>query len=397
MKILIISQLYYPEQFLINEIAPELVKRGNEVTVICGVPNYPKGEVFEGYENGKKSKEKINGVNVIRCRNLPRGKGVFHLLLNYFTYMVLANKETKRLDGKFDIVFLYQLTPITMAFPAIKYAKRNKVKLVCYCLDLAPASGEDIAGKIKPLMSAYRKFSRWAYQSCDWIAVTSRSFVEYLHSVHDISYEKMSYLPQHAPEDLLYADLGKNKCNNIIDFMFAGNVGFGARLDCAIEAVSILKNEGYTFRFNIVGNGSDKQRLMDMVKDKELESYVIFHEQVPMNEMPTLYKKADALYVSLRKGQITVPGKVQAYMATGKPILGSMDGSGNELIKEAKCGECVAAEDVLEIANMLKNYLLHSEKYNNCGINGRRFFCKEFKLETYIVRLMAIFYNQFAK
>lgn len=393
MRILVICQYYYPEQFLLNEIAPELVKRGHEVTVLTGRPNYPKGKVFDGYERGKRSRETKDGVVIIRCPIIPRGSNKIKLLMNYFSYMRLANKTSKKLDGKFDVVYLYQLTPIMQAYPAIKYAKRNGIKVVCYCLDLAPLSGNKTATFLKPMHDLYRRFSRWAYKNCDYIAVTSMDFIGYLHETHGIPFDRMEYLPQHASERLLDSNLEKNNNDGIVDFMFAGNIGLGAKLDHVIYAVNLLKNKGLKFRMNIVGDGTAKPMLEKLSSQLNLNDFVIFHGRVPMNEMENIYKQADALIVTLRKEQITVPGKVQAYMATGKPILGSMNGSGRKMIEEAGCGRCVAAEDENEISDMLQDFILHQDNYKDCGEKGREYFKKYFRIGKHIDRLEEILKN----
>lgn len=393
MRILTICQYYYPEQFLINEICEELAKRGNEVTVITGVPNYPKGVVFEGYENGKRSDEIVNGVHVIRCNIRPRKQGKLNLLLNYFSYMVKATREVKKHKGEFDVVYLYQMTPIMQAYPAIRYARRNNIKIVCYCLDLAPASGEDIVGNIKPFFAIYRWFSKWAYQHCDMIAVSSKDFIDYLHTVHDIPNSKMTYLPQHAPEGLLGEDLIKTESDGIVDFMFAGNIGFGSRLDFLIMAAERIINQGYKLRVNIVGDGSDKARLQSFVEQRNLQKNVLFFDAVPMSKMRNVYKKADVLVVSLRKGQLTVPSKVQAYMATGKPILGMADGSAKKLIQEVGCGKCVAAEDVEGMSEIMKEFIVDQSSFAVCGVNGKKYFEENFRLSTYISRIYRLLHE----
>lgn len=384
MRILIFSQYYHPEQFLINEIAEGLVERGHKVSVITGLPNYPGGIVFPGYKSQSRRDEIINGVEVHRCSIIPRGSSKLHLILNYVSYMCKANARAKQLTDEYDVVFLYQLTPILQAYPAIKYAKKHKKRLICYCLDLAPASGEEFIKKRKLLFSLYKRFSKWAYSNCDCIAVTSKMFVDYLQQTHGISQQKIVYLPQHASDLLLKQDLTKHNADGIIDFMFAGSIGFGARLDHIIDAADNLRNMGIQFRIHFVGDGGDKAKLEEMVKMKELQEHVFFYDAVPMNQMVEMYRKADALVVSLRKGQLTVPGKVQAYMATGKPILGAMDGSGRDLIEEAKCGICVAAEDTKAITAMMKDYIDNPDAYYNYGLNGREFFIKHFTLNEFM-------------
>lgn len=142
MKILIVSQYYYPEQFQINEIAPELVRRGHEVTVLCGVPNYPKGEIFDGYDNPEKMEEVLDGVKVIRCKQVPRGHNPIQLVRNYISFVRESKKMVKKLPSDFDVVLGYQLSPITSMIAANEYKKMHGTPVVYYVLDLWPVSAE---------------------------------------------------------------------------------------------------------------------------------------------------------------------------------------------------------------------------------------------------------------
>ena len=143
MNILIVCQYYYPEQFQINDIAPELVKRGHDVTVLTGLPNYPQGEIYQGYENGKKRNEIVNGVRIIRVEEHPRKNGIRNLILNYISFAGKGLKEVKKLTSDYDIVFCYQLSPVTMVIPAAAYAKKFGKPLLLYCLDIWPESAKD--------------------------------------------------------------------------------------------------------------------------------------------------------------------------------------------------------------------------------------------------------------
>lgn len=389
MRILIISQYYYPEQFLINDIAPRLVERGNDVCVVCGVPNYPAGIVYPGYEHGKRNEEIINNVRVIRCNNKPRKQGKVKLLINYLSFMFAADKKCHELDHQYDVVFLYQLTPILQAYPAIRYAKRNDCKLICYCLDLAPASGEDVAGKNKAIFWIYKRFSKWAYSNCDSIAVTSKDFIDYLSTVHGIDRGKIYYLPQHADERLLHKNLDKDG-NGTPNFLFAGNIGYGARLDHVIRVAKRLNEEGYCFHISIVGDGSEKNNLIKLSESLNTIGYVTFYSSVPMDEVYKYYRDADALLVTLRKGQLTIPGKVQAYMATGKPIIGAMDGSGKNLIVETSCGVCGPAEDEKQLYENMKHYLTNPLLFKEFGKNGKKYFSEHFRLDTFTDKLLVL-------
>lgn len=390
MNILVFCQYYYPEPFQLNEICEELVKNGNNVTIVTGLPNYPEGKIYREYENYKTNDELINGVRVIRCKIIPRGKSKIKLLFNYLSYMFLAKRKSLKLGKEYDIVFLYQLTPITQAYPAIKYCKKYNKKLICYCLDLAPASGEDIVGKHKLLMKFYDYFSKWAYKNCNHIAVTSKMFIDYLNLHHKIAINKISYLPQHSSSEYLKVDFKKNN-HNFINIVFAGNIGYGARLDILIDAVKKIVDEGVkNFFVQIIGDGSDKQRLVNMVTNYQLSSYITFINRVSKIDLIDYYKNADALFVSLRKGQITVPLKLQSYMSIGKFIIGSMDGSGRNLIKDANCGICSQAENVDELSNNIKEYLNNKIEYDKKGQNGKEYFIKNFTLKKYINDLTKI-------
>lgn len=392
MKILIVCEYYYPERVLVTEIAERLVRDGHRVTVLTGLPNYnlPGGRVPKAYRSREKRCEEINGVQVIRSNVLGRGANKVRLLLNYFSFQISATTKAKRLEPDFDVVLCYQLTPILQMHPAIRYCQKHRKPLVCYCLDLAPESGSRIVKRILFLPDLYDRYSRWAYQQCACIAVTSRGFSDYLQTRHGIHPERIMYLPQHASPELLEQDLSK-KADTQIEFLFAGNMGNGPRLDTILMATQKLLEWGKkNFRVTFIGNGSAKTKLMSMARDMKLDDHVRFLEGVPMEKMPSVYRTADALLITLRKGQITVPGKLQAYMATGKPIIGAMDGSGREMLEEAGCGICANAEDADGLANQMAEYMKDPCAFEHMGINGRRYFRKHFTLDTYITGLEAI-------
>ena len=388
MKILIFSQYYYPEQFLINEIAPELKKQGHDVTVLTGLPNYPEGKILQEYKHGKKREEIIDGVHIIRCPIIPRGKNKLSLLLNYFSFMVSASLKSRTLKGNFDVVFLYQLTPITMAYPAIRYCRRKKCRLVSYNLDLAPLSGSKVMHERSAAVNQYARFSRWAMNACDYIAVSSESFLEYNHRVNGVPYEKMEYLPQHAPEYFLEKDMHAIE-NGVADFMFAGNVARGTGLETLVDAAEILKKRA-KFKIHIVGSGTYLENLKCSVFEKKLEDYFVFHGRHFMDEMPQLYEKADALLITLRPGQITVPSKLQTYMTTGKPVFGAMDGSGKDVIEESGCGVCVQAGQGEKLAEKMEEYITHPERFSDCGTNGLRYFKEHYTKKQFMDHLNAI-------
>lgn len=395
MKILIISQYYYPEQFQINEIALEFVKRGHDVTVLCGVPNYPKGVVFDGYKSKAEIKEhereylENTGVKVIHVNQILRGNNPLKLVGNYMSFVRNSKKAVRKLDRDFDVVLGYQLSPITSMSAALEYKKLTGVPVVYYTLDLWPVSAEAMLGSRKnPLYLWVKRLSRRIYNGADRVIVTSRPFIDYLHADVELPLEKMSYLPQHANERMIHQDLTATE-NGIADFMFAGNLGKGQRLDVIVKAAEILGKRA-DYKIHIVGDGRMREELERMVSDARLQENVIFYGNQKRKDMPEFYKMADALLITLRGNNEvgnTMPGKLQMYMTTGKPIFGAINGAANEVIHEAHCGSCVKAGDYEGLAGLMKSYIEHPENYNDAGCNAREYFLSHFTLDHYMNRL----------
>lgn len=397
MKILIVSQYYFPEQFQINEIAPELVKRGHEVTVLCGIPNYPKGEPYDGYRTVAECKEREmmylekTGVKVVHVEQILRGKNPVSLVRNYFSFVKNSKKTVRELDKDYDVVLGYQLSPITSMYAALEYKKLTGTPLVYYTLDVWPVSAEAmLKSKKNPAYAWAKKISKELYQGADRVVVTSHPFIEYLHKDVDYPVEKMSYLPQHADMEMINDDLNAED-NGVVDFMFAGNIGKGQRVDVIIKAAKILgKREDY--KIHLVGDGCMRVELEKMVCEYGLPENVIFYGNQKRDDMPKFYKMADVLLITLRGNNEvgdTIPGKLQMYMTTGKTIMGAINGGAQEVIKEAKCGTCVGAGDYEGLAKLMAFYIEHPDNFNECGRNARRYFLDHFTLDQYMNGLEA--------
>ena len=392
MKILIISQYYFPEQFQINEIAPELVKRGHDVTVLCGIPNYPKGVVFDGYENEEKVKDREReyfektGVRVIHVEQVPRGKNPISLIRNYISFARNSRKSVRILEKDFDAVLGYQLSPITSMYAALEYKKQTGTPVMYYTLDLWPVSAEAmLKSKKNPAFLWVKRISKKLYLGADRVVVTSRPFIDYLQKEIGYPVERMSYLPQHANMGMIDDDLSAED-NGVADFMFAGNLGKGQRLDVIIRAAKILGNRK-DYMIHLVGDGRMRGELENMVREYGLEDNVTFYGNQKREDMPRFYKMADALLITLRGNNEvgdTMPGKLQMYMTTGKPIFGAINGAANEVIKEARCGSCVKAGDYEGLAKLMKLYIEYPSDYLNCGRNAREYFKTHFTLDIYM-------------
>lgn len=224
MKILVVCQYYYPEQFYVTDVCEALVRSGHEVTVLTGLPNYPSGIITEEYRHGKRREEWRRGVHIVRCFEIGRKKGAIGLALNYLSFLLSSAYRARRMNIDADILFCYQLSPALMAYPAVLLKRRHRCPLLLYCLDLWPESMKTLLhSENSPLFRVVKHFCTMLYQACDHIAVPSEAFVEYMQTVHGIVGKRLSVLPQFAPDALLNEKL---ECDNgVTDFVFLGNIG----------------------------------------------------------------------------------------------------------------------------------------------------------------------------
>lgn len=385
MKILIISQYYYPEQFQINDIAPELVKRGHKVTVLTGLPNYPSGIIPEGYRHGKRRHEILDGVEVIRCNEFERKGGLLNLILNYVSFRYYGIKAAQKLPVGYDVIFCYQLSPVSILEPAMAYKAKYGIPILCYCLDLWPESVQAYISKSNPIYTYISSYCRKLYQACDRIAVTSFPFINYLHSVNGIDLGKLCYIPQHADDSMLTLDMTTIPIGTI-NFMFAGNLGKGQKIETIIKAAAILKHRK-DFVIHMVGDGTMRHKLEILAHDLGVAEKIIFHGNQKRENMPKFYAMADVLLITLRGNNAvgdTMPGKLQTYMTTGKPILGAINGAANQVIKESRCGACTNAEDYKGLASIMASYIDNPSTYNECGENARKYFKEHFTFKVYM-------------
>jgi len=390
-KILVICQYYKPEPFRISDICEEMVRRGHEVHVVTGYPNYPEGILYEGYGKNKHIDEMINGVRVHRCYTIPRQSGTVKRMMNYYSYAAsstkyVLSKECVASDGNpFEVVYCNQLSPVMMAYAAIAYKKKYKVPAVMYCLDLWPESL--IAGGITResiIYKYYHNVSKRIYRQMDKILITSRMFSDYLRDEFWIKKDKIEYLPQYA--EGIFEQIPPREEDGTFNFMFAGNIGAIQSIDTIIKAAEILKEE--PVKFHIVGGGTDLERLQEMAKDLD---NVIFYGRRPLEEMPEFYAKADAMLVTLKADPVlslTLPGKVQSYMAVGRPIIGAIDGETKQVIQEAKCGYCGKASQENELAVNIKRFINNMSRNSMCR-NARIYYEQNFNKSFHMDKLEA--------
>jgi len=371
MKILVVSQYYYPENFRITDICEELVKRGHHVEVITGLPNYPEGVVPKEYKDKKNWEQEINGVKIHRCYEYGRGNSKIKLFLNYYSVSLSMKRKAKKMKEKFDLVLINQLSPVMVSWAGLAYAKKHKVPCLLYCYDLWPDSLA--AGGIKKgniIFKYFYKVSNKCYKNADKILVTSKMFLDYFADYHKIDSTKVEYLPQYC-EDIF--EMNNQDIENDIqlktkyNYLFAGNIGKMQSVETIIQAAKLITNEDITI--HIVGDGSNLENCKNLANSLALDN-VVFYGRRPLEEMPKFYQMADAMIVTLSKNDIiskTLPGKVQSYMCASKPIIGSIDGECFNIINEAKCGLVCHSEDCESLSNLFIKFkeLDHKELQKN--------------------------------
>ncbi|WP_423736769.1 glycosyltransferase family 4 protein [Chitinophaga caseinilytica] len=399
-RILIITNHFFPEEFKVNDVAFSLAGKGHSITVITGLPNYPKGKIFPGYGVFSKSRETINGVRVIRLPLIPRGNGkALRLLMNYTSYLVslLGYTAVSGWRKKYDAIFVHHTSPIFIGIAAALIKKMQRIPLYFWNLDLWPESVQATTGiKNKTAIGALDKMVRWIYRQCDWMLIGSKGFRE---SVIEkgVPPEKIKYLPNWA-EDIFTASNPPPSPAKLPAFpasafkvMFAGNIGEAQDFESIVAAALLLREKNIAWL--IVGDGRKRPWLEEQVKKHQLENTVFLLGRHPLEAMPGMFRQADAMLVSLKDEPIfrlTVPAKVQAYMASGKPILAILNGEGNLLVEEAGCGYACLAENAEALAkNILRMQSLSSGQLLEMGQKGQQFYLTHFDKNRNIDRLEA--------
>lgn len=389
MRILIVSQYFWPEEFRINELSRMLAERGHHVTVLTGIPNYPGGNFFSGYGFIRKSVENYFGVKIIRVPLCPRGKGGgFRLALNYFSFAFFASLLGPfKCRDPYDVIFVYEPSPVTVGLPAIVMKKIKSAPIVFWVQDLWPES-LSATGAVKSLyiLKGVEHLVKFIYSRCDLILVQSKVFIHNI-STMGIGQSRIKYFPNSAEEIFSHAE-GSAELSQDVKFpegfriMFAGNIGAAQDFETILTAAEAIKNYE-DIHWVIVGDGRMFSWVQEQVKVRQLSQTVHLLGRHPVEEMPAFFSKADVMLVTLRKEPIfalTVPAKVQAYMASARPIIAALDGEGARTIKEAGAGLVCPSENAEMLAEtVLKVYHMNQIQREEMAKNGRKYFEENFE------------------
>lgn len=398
MHVLIVTQYFWPENFRINDLVSGLHDRGHRVTVLTGHPNYPSGQFTHGYDGRRVAEEQYEGIRVVRVPLLPRGQGSgVRLFLNYLSFAVSASVLGPRLLREaYDVIFVYEPSPMTVGYPAMVMKRRTRRPIVFYIQDLWPESLSATGFVTHPwALRAVEWMVRGIYRACDRILVTSRAFIPRVERL-GVPARRIAYYPQYAEGFYrpLAPDLDWARAQGVqagFTVMFAGNMGLAQDLSTVLDAAEMLRDRDINWVF--VGDGSVRANLEQQARQRQLDR-VAFLGSHPAEQMPRFFAQADALLVSLTRDELfalTVPAKLQSYLASGRPVLASLAGEGAQIVEEAGAGLSCAPQDARALADAVTR--LHEtppEERAEMGRRGRAYFEAHFERERLLTELEAL-------
>lgn len=397
MKILLVTQYFYPENFKSNDIAFELAKRGHEVDALVGIPNYPEGKYYKGYSLFKKRHEKVNGVNVYRTFQTPRGKGGWRLPMNYLTYVISGWIDVLFYYGwkKYDCVICHETSPIFQAYPGLLVSRMRKIPFYMWVLDIWPDAMRSGGGiKNEKIIGWADRRVKGIYNRCEKILISSKRFTESILPKGDYK-DKIVYFPNWSDDMLaMPADYEIPELPEGFKIMIAGNLGKSQNLDAVAEAI-IKLHDVPEVKWVFVGDGSQKGWLDQFIAENGLQDCAFTLGRFPFAAMPAFYTKADAMLVTLRAEfphlGMVVPARLQSYMSAGRPVLSMIGSGGQDIIEESDCGYAVEAGDVDAFVKVIREKVLTDrEGFEAKGKNGRKYFEEHYRKEDCIDNLEEI-------
>ena len=400
MRILVVTQYFWPENFRINDLVSEFCGLDHEVTILTGYPNYPFGVVFPEFRLNPSAYAKFESAKLIRVPVISRGKGGLRLMLNYASFVISATVcGIWRLRGeKFDVIFVFEPSPVTVGLPAIFLSNIKRAPLAFWVLDLWPETLEAI-GVVRSLyiLKAIGWLVTFIYNRCDLILAQSKSFIPQIRQYCQKEI-KVEYFPSwsDATFDYSIVDLAEEvpAAEGVFSIMFAGNIGDAQDFPAILDAAEALKGDG-GIRWLIVGEGRTSEWVRSEVIRRGLEHCFLLLGSYPVDRMPSFYKHADALLVSLKAESIfamTIPGKLQSYLAAGIPILAMLNGEGAEIIRRSGAGISSPAGDGFALATAVIHMAnMNIEERLKMGRAGLTLSEEEFNREALVSKLLSWF------
>ena len=401
MRILIITQYFWPENFRINELSEELIKLGHKVYILTGYPNYPKGEIYSEFKKDHKEFSKYKGAEIIRVPLLARKNNNISLAMNYVSFLLssIIIGYFKLKGKKLDLIFTYQLSPVTIGITSAFFSKIKNIPQIFWVQDLWP----DTLVALNILKKNWQEnlfkiLVNWIYSKCDLILAQSKNMLREIENYSSVK-GNTHYFPTWGESDLFLKvalPAQEIKPKDIFTIIFAGNIGEAQDFPNIIKAVQhLISNKEVNFRIILVGDGSKKEWVINEVKKLKIQQFFEFYNNFPLERMPSFFRHANALLVSLQNTKVfnmTIPGKIQFYLSSGIPIIGMICGEGAEVIKQSGGGLVCDSGDYKNLSNIISQ-MINMDKINlkNMGLKGKKYASREFSKSTLINKLDKIF------
>lgn len=399
MHVLVITQYFWPEGFRINDLVEGLIERGHKVTVLTGMPNYPQGHLAPGYRWSGPYTEDYRGARVVRAPLVTRGagKGV-RLVINYLSFAVTASLiGLLRCRERYDAIFVFQVSPVTVGIPARLMSWFKRAPIFFWVQDLWPESlSATGAVRNEKVLAAVGALVRWIYRGCTLVLGQSEAFRKPLRDMQ-VPEDRIVYFPNSA--EALYQPVARDvpwtgpALPEGFRVMFAGNMGAAQSLDTLLEAADLLREET-AIQWIVVGDGRQREWVASEIRRRGLERSVHLMGRHPVETMPSWFAQADVMLASLSRDPIfaiTIPAKIQSYLACAKPIIAAIDGEGARVVEEAGAGIGVAAEDAQALADaVLEMYRKTPQELARMGQDGLNYFKGQFERELLIDKLEAM-------
>jgi len=403
MNVLIVTQYFWPENFRINELAATLVERGHDVTVLTGIPNYPGGRFFPGYGVWKRTTEHYAGCRVLRVPLIPRGRSSgLQLAVNGLSFVLSASLLYPRIGRKrYDVIFVWESSPVTVALPAILIKRLRKIPLVFWILDLWPESLDAVQWKRSSIvLRVMDRLVRFIYRWCDLVLVASRAYTPSV-VAHGGDPSRVRYFPNWAEE--IYRPVAAAAAADApsalpqgFRVMFAGNIGEAQDPPTILAAAETLKSYP-DIHWILVGDGRMRDWVADQIDARGLSSTVHLIPRQPADAMPALFAQADAMLVILRRNPtfaLTVPGKIQSYMSCARPIVAALEGEGRRIVEESGAGLVCDPERADALAEtVLAMRRSSAAERRDMGERGRRYCAENFERSMLMNRLEAMLHE----
>ncbi len=392
MRILLVSQYFYPENFRINDLAIQLKERGHDVTILTGIPNYPQGRFYDGYSMFRHRYEIWNDMEIHRVPIFPRYNGALRLSINYLSFVLFGCYKARVMKKhEFDIIYAFGTSPITQALPALTMKKRIGAPVILHVQDLWPENVLALTGvRNKLIIRALDHLVDRIYNSCNLILGTSHSFVDSISSrKHLKDPSKVGFWPQYSVVKKSSETNSDMYPSGYFHIVFTGNIGEGQGLTKVVEASALLRDEKICW--HLVGNGRALSKIKEQALELHVEDRVFFHGSKPEKEIPAILNGADAALMIMNESPIfekTIPAKFQTYLSCGCAVLACVKGEVKNLVEQEELGLCapeMTAKALAETAKaMSRTALEQMERYRH---NARAFSEREFDRDRLIARL----------